>query len=234
MILWTDLLIKDPLTLWGGQNGCVVGAFNTLLLTQHLLQPTFASCCKEKARALSLAHTNTQSCSPVHAVPHLTQTQSASLKTHRGMGAYHNTAGSGAGDSVLANVRSFLFCFFYFSSSFACHSLHLGKTTIKILLLLHQIWKFIFLPSRRISRKLSQQWELFLISSFIILLCFYFLYLLWYTQSSSHLETKDDELCWNTFLITLCPLNKKQVCWNYTLLYGSWALQPKATHCILF
>lgn len=34
------------------------------------------------------------------------------------------------------------------------------------------------------------------------------------------------------FNYTVPSEGKKEVCWNYALLYGSWASQPKATHSV--
>lgn len=160
------------------------------LLKSHFGPPVAAS-------ILCLTQTYTQTRFLVRALAHLTHAQSVSLHTQgESTEAYHDSAGSGAGDPAQKkNVLSFISRLLRPLSS---RFFYLGITIIKSsgsrveFESLYFFPNVIFHPSCHSNRNHS---FFFGLGRFSTLLCLYFLYLPSNMQSLSHLETRDDELC---------------------------------------
>lgn len=101
----------------GGQSGCVVAAglaFTPLYLLKSHFGPPVAAVRGKGASILCLTQTYTQTRSLVRALAHLTHAQSVSLRTRgESTEAYHDSAGSGAGDPAQKKMFSPSFLDFF-------------------------------------------------------------------------------------------------------------------------
>lgn len=148
--------------------------------------------------------------------------------------AYHDSAGSCAGDPVL---EIFTPSFLDFSGFYSSHSFHLEITIIKSsghyieFESLYFSTIIVFHPSCHSNRNHLSLWLRQIFQLYCA--CIFYIYHK-ICRARPVLKPEKWTMSKRIFNYTVLWEGGKKVRWNYALLYGSQSSQPKATHSILF